>query len=145
MSRVNPWEIGGAVAGYGRDAGDPPPGYGVDYVPPASLPATSAGAQPVLINTAPWLQFQGVTYAGNGPVGTWAQIVASNPNLKYLIVQNQHATDTVLLYIGTPSLTTLGIKVLASGYYEWNDHVPVNGVWATSTTANSIPLVIVSG
>ena len=141
--RPNPWAIGGALPSKGRDQGEPPKGFDIGYAGNAT--SLSPNATPVLITDAPWLEFNGYTYLANAPVGAWSQVVASNPQAKYLIVQNQHATDSCLIFVGTPASLTVGIIVTAGGYYEWNDHVPVNGVWATSKTANAITLGIISG
>lgn len=148
----DPVRFFGAVPGpLERDDGEPPFGSQPLIAPDtgtAAIPAPGPviTVQPVTITAAPWLQFSPNSYAASGSPGSWNQVVPGNPLLKYILIQNQHATDTVRLYFGgSPASTNQGILIVAGGYIEYDDHCPISSVYATSTTANLIPLFVMTG
>lgn len=87
---------------------------------------------------------QGAFTQGAANVGTAStEIKAANTARRYLLIQNNGATDIYITLNGAEATTANGIKVeAAGGAYELQGFVPVAAIKAISSAANSAVIVV---
>lgn len=74
-----------------------------------------------------------------------AQLVAANTARKYLLIQNNDATGTVVIGFGGAVTLTTGIKITPGGTYEMSDVQSTQAVFAIGSIASNTNIVTVTG